>query len=285
MRKLLILPFIVTFLLTGCSSSKVSYSPKFQDPISFGNLDSSIQITEFADYKCPACQSFTFSLFDKIKTEFADSGRVRYTFIDFPLRSIHPQAQGLAETTYCAADQGDQVPDVDKFLAYQYELFNLQGKDLRSSDFLDIAKKLGLNEEQFKNCIDSKAYKFLVDNGYNMANKLGLGGTPTILINNIQVPFYNNIDHINILVSALEKPIRQQFALEQAFKQILVDILPIYFKNVAPNVDYDFTKIDIGSDLVNKFVSSVDVFGSPIYSFDNAVATILTGVQQELLKR
>ena len=41
-----------------------------------------------------------------LKTNYIDTGKVRYVFRDFPLDSIHPYARKAAEAAHCAGDQG-----------------------------------------------------------------------------------------------------------------------------------------------------------------------------------
>src|SRR5450631_1339318 len=53
--------------------------------MALGPADASVTITEYASMTCPHCAAFNEAVFPKIKSEFIDSGKVRYVFREFPL--------------------------------------------------------------------------------------------------------------------------------------------------------------------------------------------------------
>ncbi|MEK7145710.1 MAG: thioredoxin domain-containing protein, partial [Patescibacteria group bacterium] len=67
-----------------------------------GSPDAPITIVEFSDYQCPYCNSFWSETFPQIKTNYIDTGKVKFVYRDYPLPS-HPQAQLAAEAAECAA--------------------------------------------------------------------------------------------------------------------------------------------------------------------------------------
>jgi protein-disulfide isomerase len=75
-----------------------------------------IVIMEFSDYECPYCASFANGLLRDLESSYINSNQIRFIFRDFPLRSIHPNAQLAAEAARCAGDQG-------KYFEYHDKLF------------------------------------------------------------------------------------------------------------------------------------------------------------------
>jgi len=60
-----------------------------------GDENAPVTIVEFGDYQCPICQRFHANTLPQIKSEYIETGKVKYIFKDFPLTRIHPMAQKL----------------------------------------------------------------------------------------------------------------------------------------------------------------------------------------------
>jgi protein-disulfide isomerase len=70
-----------------------------------GSSDASVEITEFADYQCPFCQTFATLQMPAIEDRLIKTGRVRWRYRDFPLQQ-HPFARLAAHSAACADEQG-----------------------------------------------------------------------------------------------------------------------------------------------------------------------------------
>ena len=53
--------------------------------MALGPADARVTITEFASMTCTHCAAFNRDVFPKIKSEYIDTGKVRYVFREFPL--------------------------------------------------------------------------------------------------------------------------------------------------------------------------------------------------------
>src|SRR3989344_6683922 len=89
---------------SGTSSGFVSASE--DDDAVLGNEDAPVTIIEFSDYQCPFCRKFWTETLGQIKSEYIDTGKVKLVFRDFPLSSLHPQAQASAEAAECVKEKG-----------------------------------------------------------------------------------------------------------------------------------------------------------------------------------
>jgi protein-disulfide isomerase len=152
------------------------YDVSEDDDPSIGPSDAPITIIAFSDYECGYCQRWHKEVFPKIREEYADQVRVVYR--DFPLYSIHPNASLAAETANCAAEQ-------DAFWEYQDELFS--GGDLNQDSYLEYAKKLKLDLDEFEECLDSERYQDEVMADYQYASALGVSSTPTFFLNGLPI--------------------------------------------------------------------------------------------------
>ncbi|MBW2982882.1 thioredoxin domain-containing protein [Candidatus Woesearchaeota archaeon] len=143
------------------------------DPV-MGAEDAPITIVEFSDFECPYCTRFWEQTLPKIKEEFVDTGLVKLVYRDLPL-SFHDNAQKAAEAAECAHDQ-------DEFWAYHDKLFASQ--DGLSTDSLKkYATDLGLDVEEFNECLDSGKHAQEVQADAEAARQQGITGTPGFVIN------------------------------------------------------------------------------------------------------
>jgi len=68
-----------------------------------GKKDAKVLMIEYTDFECPFCQRFHPTTKQAL-TEYGD--QVAHVIRHYPLRSIHPSAQKLAEGAECAAELG-----------------------------------------------------------------------------------------------------------------------------------------------------------------------------------
>src|SRR3990167_8803491 len=74
------------------------------DPM-LGNPKAKKKLVEFSDVQWPFCRTFLSRAYQQIKTEYVDTGKVRFVYRDFPL-SFHSGAIPAAQGTQCANEQG-----------------------------------------------------------------------------------------------------------------------------------------------------------------------------------
>src|SRR3989344_3594718 len=87
-------------------AANVNAADFVDDDPALGKENAPVTIVEFSDFQCPFCSRFRTETFDQIKSQYIDTGKVRFVYRDFPLTSIHPQAQKAAEASECADEQG-----------------------------------------------------------------------------------------------------------------------------------------------------------------------------------
>ena len=148
------------------------------DPV-LGDPDAPVTIVSFEDYQCPSCGKSFAETFPRLKSDYIDTGKIKYVYRDFPLTNIHPEALSAAEASECADDQG-------KFWEYHDLLFINQG-NLGTQFYASIATTLGLNFEQFAKCMASGKNREEVQNDFTYGVSVGVSGTPTFFINGIKL--------------------------------------------------------------------------------------------------
>ena len=95
-------------------------------------------------------------------------------FRDFPL-GFHDRAQAAAEAAQCAHAQG-------KFWEYHDKLFENQ-KALQAEDLQKYAVDLGLDPDDFGECLDSERFRDDVVQDQREGSTFGVRGTPAFFVN------------------------------------------------------------------------------------------------------
>ena len=127
-----------------------------------------VTIVEYCDLEGPFCARFH----NTMKSVVAKyDGEVQWVFRHFPLTSIHPNAQRLAEAAECAADQGKFWEIVD--LMYEEYPANATEDGLRA-----MAKDAGANGDKLISCVNSGKHTAKVNRHAKGAQTSGGRGTP-----------------------------------------------------------------------------------------------------------
>ena len=145
------------------------------DAPTLGSSNAPVTIVEFTDYQCPFCGRAYLQTYPVIKSSYIDTGKVLYVAKDFPLTSIHPQAQKAAEAARCANEQG-------KFWEMHDKLFSNQ-ESLSVENEKIWAGELGLDKTKFNTCLDSGKYTSAVQAEATQGQQLGVQGTPAFFVN------------------------------------------------------------------------------------------------------
>jgi protein-disulfide isomerase len=137
-----------------------------------GAADASVTIVEFSDFECPYCKRVHSTLVQLLE-EY--KGKVKLAYRDFPLESIHPQAQRSAEAARCAQDQG-------KFWQYYDTLFKESPK-LSPGDLSRYAAQVGIDPAKFDACLKANTHKNTIQQDIDAGRRLGITGTPAFFVN------------------------------------------------------------------------------------------------------
>ena len=138
-----------------------------------GSGGAPVELVVFSCFECPFCRRFDGAI-NRLREDEALAGQVRLVFRHFPLRNMHPMAQKAHEASVCAEDQG-------MFWEYHDALW---ADDNISLDGLEQhARLLGLDTEEFAQCLNSGSSYERVQTDLDAALALGQTGTPAVFVN------------------------------------------------------------------------------------------------------
>jgi len=169
--------------------------------MALGSKDAPVTIIEYASMTCPHCAAFTKDVFPKLKSDYVDTGKVRFIFREFPLDRVALAASALAR---CVAKD-----DAPKYFAIVDILFKQQN-DL-GTDALGtinrVGKQAGFSEQMIKDCVqgDPTIEKGILDVREHAYTKLKVNSTPFFFVNGTPVKGETSFDAFEKLIKPLLK--------------------------------------------------------------------------------
>jgi protein-disulfide isomerase len=143
------------------------------DSPALGSADAPLTLVEFADFQCPFCRRFHTTVFEEIKKNFVDTGKLRYVSRDLPL-PMHDHATQAANAARCAGEQG-------QFWAMRHVLI-VNSQKLEHDNLLTYAHDLHLDKTAFRRCLDANKYDAAVQQDAAVAAQIGITGTPSFVL-------------------------------------------------------------------------------------------------------
>lgn len=146
-----------------------------------GDGNAVVRIIEYSDFQCPACAAY-YPIISQLVDEFGDA--IQFAYRHFPLTAIHPNAEEAGRASEAAAMQGN-------FWGMHDMLFERQSEWSPARNPFDLfagyAEAIGLDAAQFEADYNSDAAKDTVAAHETAGRRLGVGGTPTFVVNGEQI--------------------------------------------------------------------------------------------------
>jgi len=144
--------------------------------MTIGSADAPVTIIEYSSLSCPHCATFHKDVFPELKSQYIDTGKVRYVMREFPLNE--PALAG-AVTARCL--------DASRYFAFTGLLFAKQADWAYKEDALTplkaLAKQAGMSGEEFDKCVDNEALQKKILAIRDEGQKKGVNATPSFFVN------------------------------------------------------------------------------------------------------
>jgi len=142
-----------------------------------GDPNAPITLVEFGDYQCFFCNKYFHETEHNILSNYVETGKVKIIFKDFTI--IGPDSIIAANAAHCADEQG-------KFWEYHDILYNnWAGENNGWASYdnqLSFAQDVGLNMDEFSECVKNEKYTAIITDSTSDARSLGLTGTPAFFV-------------------------------------------------------------------------------------------------------
>lgn len=181
-----------TLMLSAASAAILTVSPAFAEDakkldltdlltapeegdMTIGQDTAKVTLVEYASASCPHCAAFYNDVFGKLKTDYIDTGKVKFVFREFP---HNDQAMAAFMVARCVPKE-KYFPLVDIFFKTQQKWVPDAYNQLK-----DIAKQTGMSETDFDACLKNQAVaKGIWDVRQKAEQNYGVTGIPTFFLN------------------------------------------------------------------------------------------------------
>jgi len=141
-----------------------------------GNTDTAVVLIEFSDYECPYCARHATEVLPYIESELIATGKVRYAFLNNPL-PMHANARLFAAAAVCAGEQ-------DRYWEMHDAFFKTKPAD--RAGVMDMLLPLQIDAKKLSDCVEGNAAAKKIDKDVEIAQRLGLTGTPAFAVGVIE---------------------------------------------------------------------------------------------------
>ena len=182
------------------SASDVAKPVSLPD-MALGPANAPVTITEYASMTCPHCAAFNENVFPKIKSEYIDSGKVRYVFREFPL-DIKAAAGSMLARCIAKDDAGKYFAVIDMLFKQQNDWVVKNTTETLTR----IGKQAGLSQQAVEDCLKDQALLDKIAADQKFANEvLKVNSTPTFFINGEMIRGETSFEEFDKRIKSLLK--------------------------------------------------------------------------------
>ena len=169
--------FFVFLLMPEDSSSRIVDTIEALENKTLGKIDAPIKMIEFASLTCGHCARFHNEVMPSIKKKYIDTGKIFFTYKDFPLDKFALKASIISR---CSGNE--------KFFSFLDVFYRKQSSWTKTQDpfksLIKIAKVGGIKDEDIKVCVSNKSIEDgLLKDRLDSSKKFDITATPTIYLN------------------------------------------------------------------------------------------------------
>jgi protein-disulfide isomerase len=160
------------------------------DPV-LGNPQGDITLVEFFDYRCGYCKR----ALDSVLALAAQDGNVRIVLKEFPI---------LGQGSVLAARASLAALKQDRYAAF-HELMMRHNGDIDAQAIESVAVEAGLDAERLRTDMNDAQIITTLKRNYELAETLGIKGTPAFLVGDQLIPGAVSIDKLKQAVATARK--------------------------------------------------------------------------------
>tara|TARA_Y100001970_G_scaffold245186_1_gene312004 strand:- start:276 stop:887 length:612 start_codon:yes stop_codon:yes gene_type:complete len=200
MKKLIIFISLFTVIFnTKLYATEKSLLVIQDDDFFIGDSEAPITIIEYASMSCSHCADFHNNTLEDLKTEFIDTGMVKFVFRDFPFN--YPALAG-SMMMRC-------VPNEVRY-EYMNALYQLQKSwvfrehSKTRTELYKIMQSVGMKQDEFDACLsDINLENNLLEGVMNAQREFNIRSTPSFIINGILYSGNKNIKEFRQIIDKI----------------------------------------------------------------------------------
>ena len=160
----------------NAAMKKIGQAAFFDPAIAFvtGPADAKTTLVEFYDYDCPYCRA---SLPAMKKFYEAHKNDTRFSFIEFPIKSLHGESAIVAAKASLAARRQPA-----HYMDFHFALLGHEDS-VTDDDIYAEAAKAGMDINKLKADMQDPSIEKTLQSSIALAHRVGVDGTPTFIFN------------------------------------------------------------------------------------------------------
>jgi len=155
-----------------------------------GADDAPVTLVEYASWTCPACLQYQNDVVGQLKSEYVETGKVKFIFREYPTPPANIAVAGFA-VARCAGE--DKYFDVlDELFDRQRGILSLarEGGQVKAA-LQQVAANHGITDAaSFDACLQNSDIRRAIASSVTKGENDGVTGTPTVLVNGKVLPGY-----------------------------------------------------------------------------------------------
>lgn len=163
----------------GCDVGSLDAVSSLPRP-ALGPEDAPVTVDVFEDYACPHCKTFTQETYPEIKSNYVDSGEVRYRFFDFPIPVDEEWSWKAASAARAVQDR----TDAETFFAFAKGVYDNQSRLSEEGHQIvhDLANDLGVDGCPVAAAAEQEPYRSVVEADRQEGMDRDVPGTPAVYV-------------------------------------------------------------------------------------------------------
>jgi len=198
--KISILSFLYLFLsFNNLYSSDHSILKIQENDFYIGEPEAPVTIIEYASMSCSHCADFHNETLDDLKSEYIDTGKVKFVFRDFPFN--YP---ALAGSMILSCVTEDVRYDYMNALYKLQKNWVMRDHSKTRSELYKIMQSGGMQQDEFDACLsDINLENDILEGVMNAQREFNINRTPSFIVNGIVYSGNKNIKEFRQIIDKI----------------------------------------------------------------------------------
>jgi protein-disulfide isomerase len=176
---------IAGFALAACNQGGGSASSIMDGDSFIGPADAKVTVIEYGAPTCPGCKSWHDTNWAQLKSNYIDTGKIKFVFREFP--SHNPPVDAAIFAMARCSGQKNYFPLIDEAFARQEAIETAHQRGEAMAAVKSLGQKFGLSDGAVESCIKDKKNLDRIFAVREMGDKDNVQFTPTFFINDKMV--------------------------------------------------------------------------------------------------
>ena len=197
--KISILSILYLFLSFNLYSADHSVLKIQENDFYIGKPDAPVTIIEYASMSCSHCAEFHNETLDDLKSEYIDTGKVKFVFRDFPFN--YP---ALAGSMILSCVPEDVRYDYMNALYKLQKNWVMRDHSKTRSELYKIMQSGGMQQDEFDACLsDINLENDILEGVMNAQREFNINRTPSFIVNGIVYSGNKNIKEFRQIIDKI----------------------------------------------------------------------------------